>query len=29
LQKMGYTKVLSMSGGYKEWVASELPIETD
>ena len=29
LQKMGYTKVLPMSGGYKEWVASELPIETD
>jgi rhodanese-related sulfurtransferase len=29
LQKMGYTKVLSMSGGYKEWAASGLPIEAD
>ena len=29
LQKMGYTKVLSMSGGYKEWVASGLPVEKD
>ena len=27
LQKMGYTRVLSMSGGYKEWVASGLPVE--
>ena len=29
LQKMGYTQVLSMSGGYKEWVASGLPVEKD
>jgi rhodanese-related sulfurtransferase len=29
LQKMGYTRVLSMSGGYKEWVASGLPIVKD
>ena len=28
LQRMGYTRVLSMSGGYKEWVASGLQIET-
>jgi rhodanese-related sulfurtransferase len=27
LQKMGYTRVLSMSGGYKEWVSSGFPIE--
>ena len=26
LQKMGYTRVLSMSGGYKEWAASGLPV---
>ena len=29
LQRMGYKRVLSMSGGYKEWVGSRLPIETD
>ena len=29
LQKMGYTRVLSMSGGYKEWVTSGLPIVKD
>ena len=29
LQKMGYTRVLSMSGGYKEWVANGLPVEKD
>jgi rhodanese-related sulfurtransferase len=29
LQKMGYTSVLSMSGGYKEWVARGLPVEKD
>jgi rhodanese-related sulfurtransferase len=29
LQKMGYSRVLSMSGGYKEWVASGLPVEKD
>ena len=27
LLKMGYTKVLSMSGGYKEWVTKGLPTE--
>ena len=26
LQKMGYTRVVSMWGGYKVWVASGLPI---
>ena len=29
LQRMGYTRVLSMSGGYKEWVANGLPIVKD
>ena len=29
LQKMGYTRVLSMSGGYKEWVTTGLPIVKD
>ena len=29
LQKMGYTRVLSMSGGYKEWVTSGLPVVRD
>ncbi len=29
LQKMGYTRVLSMSGGYKEWVTSGLPVVKD
>ena len=29
LQKMGYTRVLSMSGGYKEWTGSGLPVEKD
>ena len=29
LQKMGYTRVLSMAGGYKEWVATGLPIVKD
>src|SRR5262245_58500380 len=29
LQKMGYTRVLSMSGGYKEWAGSGLPIVKD
>ena len=29
LQKMGYTRVLSMSGGYKEWAGSGLPVEKD
>ena len=29
LQKMGYTNVLSMAGGYKEWVKQQGPIERD
>ncbi|MSO24171.1 MAG: sulfurtransferase [Acidobacteria bacterium] len=29
LQKMGYTRVLSMEGGYKEWAVSGLPVEKD
>jgi rhodanese-related sulfurtransferase len=29
LQRMGYTRVLSMSGGYKEWVALGLPLDKD
>jgi rhodanese-related sulfurtransferase len=29
LQRMGYTRVLSMSGGYKEWVTSGLPVVKD
>ena len=29
LQRMGYPRVLSMSGGYKEWVANGLPVEKD
>ncbi len=29
LQKMGYTQVLSMSGGYKEWAGNGLPIDKD
>ncbi len=27
LEKMGYTRVFSMSGGYKEWVSLRLPVE--
>lgn len=29
LQKMGYTNVISMDGGFKGWVASGLPVTTD
>lgn len=29
LQKMGYTNVTSLDGGYRGWVAANLPIETD
>jgi rhodanese-related sulfurtransferase len=29
LQKMGYTRVLSMSGGYKGWVSNGLPTVQD
>jgi len=29
LQKMGYTNVSSMDGGYSGWVKAEYPIETD
>lgn len=27
LQRMGYRKVLSMSGGFKDWKAAGLPVE--
>jgi len=27
LQKMGYTHVRSLAGGYREWVAQGLPVE--
>lgn len=29
LQKMGYTNVLSMAGGWKAWNDAKLPIETE
>lgn len=29
LQKMGYTRVFSMSGGYKEWVSRGFPTVKD
>jgi rhodanese-related sulfurtransferase len=29
LQTMGYTRVLSMSGGYKGWIACGLPVVKD
>jgi rhodanese-related sulfurtransferase len=29
LQQMGYTNVISMDGGFREWKEAELPIETD
>jgi len=29
LQRMGYSRVLSMSGGYKEWVDRGLPVDKD
>jgi rhodanese-related sulfurtransferase len=28
LQRMGYTNVISMDGGYRGWVAAGLPVET-
>ena len=28
LQKMGYTNVVSMWGGFKGWIAAELPVES-
>jgi rhodanese-related sulfurtransferase len=28
LQRMGYSNVLSMDGGYKGWAEASLPIET-
>jgi rhodanese-related sulfurtransferase len=27
LQKMGYSNVLSMQGGYKAWITANLPVE--
>jgi len=29
LQKMGYTNVLSMDGGWRGWTAAGLPVEKD
>ena len=29
LQKMGYKNVVSLDGGYRGWVAANLPVETD
>jgi rhodanese-related sulfurtransferase len=29
LQKMGYTNVISLDGGWRGWVAKGLPVETD
>ncbi|HKQ59435.1 MAG TPA: rhodanese-like domain-containing protein [Candidatus Eisenbacteria bacterium] len=29
LQKMGYTRVVSMDGGYRGWIARGLPVERD
>ena len=29
LQKMGYTRVASMDGGWREWTARGLPVSTD
>ena len=29
LQKMGYTNVFSMTGGYKEWVKQQGPVEKE
>ncbi len=28
LQQMGYTNVLSLAGGFREWTSSELPVES-
>jgi rhodanese-related sulfurtransferase len=29
LQRMGYTEVLSLAGGYRGWLAAGRPVETD
>ncbi len=29
LQKMGYTKVASLIGGYKAWIQRQLPVEQE
>jgi len=29
LQKMGYTNVFSLAGGWRAWKAAEMPVETD
>ena len=29
LQKMGYTNVISLDGGFRGWTAKELPVHTD
>lgn len=29
LQKMGYTNVFSLAGGWRAWNAAEMPVETD
>ena len=29
LQRMGYTNVVSLDGGYRGWLSANLPIETD
>jgi rhodanese-related sulfurtransferase len=29
LQKMGYTNVSSMAGGYREWLKQKCPVEKD
>ncbi len=29
LQRMGYTRVASMDGGYRGWIAAGLPVESD
>jgi rhodanese-related sulfurtransferase len=29
LQRMGYTRVITLDGGYRGWVAEGLPVETE
>jgi rhodanese-related sulfurtransferase len=29
LQKMGYTNVFSLAGGWRAWNAADMPVETD
>ena len=29
LQKMGYTNVFSLAGGWRAWKAADMPVETD